>query len=369
MKLKRKRSMKVLSLLLVLVLLLGAFSACGGNGGSSDNGDGTGDGTTTRELSLSLMWGPNHELNTKIIPLWNEYLAEATNGEVQIVNYPGGTLTSSTEAYEGVVQGISDMAIVGYGLTRGRFPVVETFILPGIDWYSSMSVGKAFDEGMRIIQPKEHEDAHFLFGFSPGPGEIISQVPVRNLDDLQGLDILVNSGTRADAMELLGANPIMMPTPEFYEALQRGVAKAALVSGETLEGYRLFEVTGDYITAAPFLFSFAFGAIINHDVWESLSPAAQEALSTPPDGVYELFNNLNVVGYQLNASNKEVEIIYLPEEEQEIWKEKIQPVIDAHLADLESRGIDSETVFETVLELSEKWNNEFSEPLPYLMDY
>jgi TRAP-type C4-dicarboxylate transport system substrate-binding protein len=367
MRFKTKRYAKALSLLLVFILVLGLLSGCGdGNGGSETGGNAD---IKTVELSLSTMWGANHQFVTDIMPQWNEYLYEATDGEIQIVVYPGGTLTSSTECYEGVVQGISDIGVVSYALTRGRFPVIETLQVPGVAWNNAMASGSAFDELMHILEPEEHADTHFLWGFSPGPGEIQSQVPVRGLDDLKGLDILVNSGVAVEAMELLGANPIMMPTPEFYEALQRGVAKAALISGEVLEGYRQFEVNGNYVTATPFMYNMSFGVMINHDVWNSLSPKAQEALSEPPEGVRELFNNLNYIAYELNASNKEVEIIYLSDEEQEKWKEIIAPVMEGHLNRLSEQGIDADEVYQTVLELADKWNAAFPDQTPYLKDY
>lgn len=362
---RRKKGVKVLSILLALVFSISVLSGCGGSAPKEEEKA----AVEAKKLSLSTMWGANHEFVAKMVPEWNEYLAEATDGEIQIEVYPGGTLTPAPEAYEGVVQGISDMAVVSYALTRGRFPVIETLQVPGVAWNSSMASGNAFDEMMRIIKPKEHEDTHFLWGFSSGPGEIQSKKPIRSMKDLKGLSILVNSGVAVDAMTLLGAAPTMMPTPDFYESLQRGIADAALISGEVLEGYRQFEVNGNYVTATPFMYNMSFGVMINHDVWNSLSPKAQEALSVPPEGLRELFNNLNVSAYKLNASNKDVEIIRLSDEEMAAWKKTVEPVMKAHLEKLRSQGIDADLVYKTVLELADKWNAEYPEVLPYLQDY
>ncbi|MDX2480455.1 MAG: hypothetical protein QNK24_08960, partial [Desulfuromusa sp.] len=130
------------------------------------------------ELSLSVMWGANMGFVKDIVPQWNAYLDQATGGQVEVVVYPGGTLSKATQAYEGVVQGVSDMAVVAYPLTRGRFPVIETFVLPGIQYNNSVAASHIFNEGMKLLKPAEHKDAHFLWGCATGPGEIQSQVPV-----------------------------------------------------------------------------------------------------------------------------------------------------------------------------------------------
>jgi TRAP-type C4-dicarboxylate transport system substrate-binding protein len=318
------------------------------------------------ELSLSVMWGSKMGVVAEAIPEWNEYLDKATDGQVKIVVYPGGTLSKATEAYDGVVQGISDLAMVAYPLTRGRFPVIETFVLPGIQYNSSVAATQVFNEGMKLLKPAEHKDAHFLWGVATGPGEIQSQVPVRTRADLKGLEIAVNSGNRVDAMKLLGAAPIMMPTPDWYEALQRGVMKSALIAGEVLDGYRQFEVNGEHVTVTPFLFGMVFGMVINNDVWAELPPNVQEALSVMPTSLPGMWDNLNHKGYVLNAEHKDMKIYTLSDKEMAEWKEIIAPVAQMHINDLNSKGLPGEQIYKQINELSDKYNKMNPDVAPYL---
>ncbi len=320
----------------------------------------------TIQLSLSVMWSSNMDIVADIIPKWNKFLSEATDGQVEIVVYPGGTLTKATEAYEGVVQGVSDMAIVAYPLTRGRFPVIETFVLPGIQYNNAMAASMMFNEGMKVLKPAEHSDTHFLWGFAAGPGEIQSQVPVRTRADLKGLEIAVNSGNRVTAMKLLGAAPIMMPTPDWYEALQRGVMKSALIAGEVLEGYRQFEVNGDYVTVTPFLFNQVFGMIINNDTWNDLPANVQKALSVLPEELPGLWDKLNRDGYKMNAAHKKVEIIHLSPEENDAWLAAIEPVADEHAKELDKKGLPGKQIIKQVKDLAAKYNAMYPEVAPYL---
>ncbi|MDX2479445.1 MAG: TRAP transporter substrate-binding protein DctP, partial [Desulfuromusa sp.] len=318
------------------------------------------------ELSLSVMWGANMGFVKDIVPQWNAYLDQATGGQVEIVVYPGGTLSKATEAYEGVVQGVSDLAVVAYPLTRGRFPVIETFVLPGIQYNNSVAASHIFNEGMKLLKPAEHNDAHFLWGCATGPGEIQSQVPVRNRDDLKGLTIAVNSGNRVDAMKLLGASPIMMPTPDWYEALQRGVMRSALIAGEVLDGYRQMEVNGDYVTVTPFLFNMVFGMVINQDSWNSLPADVQAALSVMPESLPPLWDKFNQKGYKLNAEHKTVEVIRLSAEQNAAWLATIKPVAAKHVADLDSKGLDGQKILKQVQDLADKYNKQYSDVAPYL---
>jgi TRAP-type C4-dicarboxylate transport system substrate-binding protein len=318
------------------------------------------------ELSLSVMWGSKMGVVAQSIPEWNEYLDKATDGQVKIVVYPGGTLSKATDAYDGVVQGISDMAMVAYPLTRGRFPVIETFVLPGIQYNNSVAMTAVLNEGMKLLKPAEHDDAHFLWGFATGPGEIQSQVPVKTRADMKGLEMAVNSGNRVDAMKLLGAAPIMMPTPDWYEALQRGVMKSALISGEVLDGYRQFEVNADYVTVTPFLFGMVFGTIINNDVWAELPPNVQEALMVMPKSLPTMWDNLNRKGYKLNAEHKDMKIYTLSDEETAEWKKIIAPVADKHVKELNSKGLPGEEILEQINALADKYNKLNPEVAPYL---
>ena len=86
--------------------------------------------------------------------------------------------------------------------------------------------------------------------FCTGPGNIHSNVPVRNLEDFQGLEVRC-IGSDSPAITALGAIPVTMTHAESYEALQKGIVKANLASNEALIAWNLAEVT-KYTTLTPF---------------------------------------------------------------------------------------------------------------------
>jgi TRAP-type C4-dicarboxylate transport system substrate-binding protein len=98
-----------------------------------------------------------------------------------------------------------------------------------------------------------------------GSGDIFSKVPVKTLNDLQGLDIRA-TGLSAKTLKALGANPVAMPQSESYESLSKGVVKANLGPVEVLQGWKNAEVT-QYLTKTPFLYNTLFFVTMNVDKW------------------------------------------------------------------------------------------------------
>ena len=176
----------------------------------------------------------------------------------------------------------------------------------------------------------------------------------------------VNSGNRVHAMKLLGAAPIMMPTPNWYEALQRGVMKSSLIAGEVLKGYRQYEVNAKYVTVTPYLFNMVFGVVVNKDRSNSLPVNVKKALNVMPKSLPGLWDKLNAEAYQMNADHKKVEVIYLSEKQHAAWKKIIKPVADKHVADLNKKGLDGKTILKQVQKLADKYNAKYPVVAPYL---
>ena len=75
------------------------------------------------KLSFANFFPPSHFTNTVQFPNWIKDIEQATGGRVKITNYPGQTLLSGREMFDGVVQGTADLSHGSTGYSRGRFPV------------------------------------------------------------------------------------------------------------------------------------------------------------------------------------------------------------------------------------------------------
>ncbi|MDZ4133186.1 MAG: ABC transporter substrate-binding protein, partial [Dethiobacteria bacterium] len=101
------------------------------------------DGTTPAddaqvyEFTLAHFFPAVHPAETELVQGWAAALDEASGGRIKITSYPGETLLKGPEIYEGVVSGIADIGLSAFFYTRGRFPVLVAFVLPGIVYQNS----------------------------------------------------------------------------------------------------------------------------------------------------------------------------------------------------------------------------------------
>lgn len=353
--------------LLVFLLAISLVSVLAGCGGGSDKAANPTNPSTEApkpiELKFAHFFPVTHPAETIIAQGWIKAVEEATNGRVKITGYPAETLLKSAETYEGVVQGVADFGMSVHAYTRGRFPVIETFSLPGIGNESSVSASLALMEGIKALNPKELQDTHHIFSWAAGPGVLMSKQPVRELKDIKGQPIGVSAGPRADAIKLLGASPISLPMPEWYEALSKGMMKGGVAPSETLKGFRLGEATGDYITKTPFIYNQSFFVVMNLDKWNSLPADIQQQITEATEKFYAanvpgVWDNINEAGLKWAQEKKKVELITLSDAETAKWVELIKPVQEKHVADLKSKGLDGDKILSTVKELADKYNKQ-----------
>ncbi len=352
-----KKITQVLTILLVLVIAVGVSV------GSAQE--------KVIKLSVSTMWGPNMGFMKRVVPEWQRIVKEATNGQVELVIYGGQTLTKATEAYQGVVHGISDIAIVGFPLTPGAFPVAESFTIPGIQYNSAYVSSKVFEEGLKILKPAELNDTEVLWTTTTGPGEIITKkgAAVTSFASIQGMELAANAGTKEKALNMIGASASFIPTPEWLEYLKNDIVKGGIISGECLDGFNHREFSGDNVTVVPYLYLSNFGVVMNKEKFNSLSPEIQKALKIMPENAADLWDVINKIGYEVNEKHKngKVNYIIMPEEEHAKFKAAVRPMIDERIEYLNKLGMDGKFIMDTILTLADKYNAE-NPVAPYLTE-
>ncbi|MDO9536371.1 MAG: TRAP transporter substrate-binding protein [Bacillota bacterium] len=311
------------------------------------------------ELTLAHFQPPVHEVETVLIQGWIKAIEEATDGRVKITSYPGGTLIPGTEIYEGVVDGAADIGHSCYAYTRGRFPVLETLLVPGLQWPNAKVADWVQMDLIKELNPDELKDVKHLFSWTTGRGDLLTKVPVERKEDLSGLEIGVTAGERADALRRLGASGVVLPMPEQYEAISRGLTKGVVAPMETLKSFRLAEVV-DHVTITPMLYNQLLFMVMNLDKWNSLPPDIQNIIEKVTEDYYEevvagFYDWLAELVFEwLAQEGIELEIIYLSKEEEERWVNDIKPLLDNHIKYLNDKGLPGQEIYNTTLKIIEK---------------
>ncbi|MCL2513800.1 MAG: TRAP transporter substrate-binding protein [Oscillospiraceae bacterium] len=337
-------------LAIVLVIsLLGGFTGCSGGTVSTQD---------TLELNLAHFWSSTHPVEVELVQPWIAAVREATEGRVKITSYPGETLIPSAEIYEGVKEGVADMGLSCFSYTRGQFPVLEVFELPGIVYNDSVAATKIAWEGIRELNPKEVQDTTLMMVFTTGPGHLFTRNPVKNLNDLKGLEIRA-TGLSAATLQALGATPVAMPQAEAYEALSKGVVKGNLGPTEILKGWNQAEVT-KYITMTPFLYNTLFFFTMNTGKWDKISEEDQKAIQGINQKFFDevacgLWDKQNEDAYSYAVNEKGMEVFELSDDEMAAWTDLVKPVQDDFVSKMDSQGFNGREILDTVQGLSDKY--------------
>jgi TRAP-type C4-dicarboxylate transport system substrate-binding protein len=342
-----KNSIKKVGLLLVIVMALCQLGLTGCSPGGAV------------ELKLAHFWPANHPIESELIQPWIAAVEEATEGRVKVTSYPAETLALSDAIYEGVKSGVADIGLSCFAYTRGQFPVLEVFELPGIIYNDSNAATRIAWEGIQQLNPKEVQDTTLMMVITTGPGNIFTKKPVRTLNDLKGMQIRA-TGLSAATLSALGAVPVAMPQAEAYESLSKGVVEGNLGPTEILKGWRQTEVT-DYITITPFLYNTLFFFTMNTDKWNKISEKDREAILEINQRFFAevacgLWDKQNEAAYSYAVNENSMEVIELSDAEKETWLNLVKSVQDDFVSKMDAQGFSGREILNTVYNLSDKYN-------------
>jgi len=349
-----KGKKQILLTMMVILALLATLTAC-----SKEQAAPAGETKQeTIEIRLAHFFPSTHPAETDLIQPWAKEIESATGGKVKITSYPGESLLPAAQIYDGVVNGIADMGLSCFSYTRGRFPVLEVFELPGIIYPDSDSASRVAWEGIKELNPKEVQDTKLLMVLTTGPGDLYTKVPVKSLADMKGLQIRA-TGLSAKTLKALGAVPEAMPQSEAYEAISKGIVKGNLGPIEVLKGWRQAEVT-DYVTRTPFLYNTLFFITMNLEKWNSLDEETRKTIETVSEKYFNevacgLWDKQNETAWKWAVEQEGMKEITLTEAEAAEWIKLIQPIQDEFVAAMDQQGFEGQKILDTVKALADKY--------------
>ncbi|MBA3011966.1 MAG: TRAP transporter substrate-binding protein [Proteobacteria bacterium] len=306
---------------------------------------------TPIKLSYSNFFPPSH-IQSKLAQQWCDEVKERTQGQVVVEYYPGQTLTKSTQNYDGVVTGISDIGMCLFAYTRGRFPVMEAVDLP-LGYESGKVATKVVNAVYNEFNPKELQDTKVMYLHAHGAGLLHTKgKAVRTMEDFKGMK-LRGHGTSALVINALGGTPVSLPMPELYASLQKGIVQGALYPLETNKGWRMAEVV-DYLTNSKSIaYTSSFYVVMNKDKWELIPTDLQKIIVEINQEWIEKHGNAwdesDQIGLDYFKSLGH-EVISLSDAESARWKTTIEPVIDVYIEKMNENGFDGKGIVEFVKE-------------------
>ena len=181
------------------------------------------------------------------------------------------------------------------------------------------------------------------------------------MEDIKGMKIRMSGGPPTEMMKALGGTPMMVPMPDNYMSLQKGVIDGMGAPWEAIHGFRLYEVV-NYYTETPFPAVY-FSIAMNKKKWDSLDKEIQDAImsvgglegskfwgrnhfDTAKDGVME----------KVKSEGKSIDIYTFSDEERQRWIDTAgKPIWDQWVKQMEEAGhSNAKEILDTAISLSKE---------------
>ena len=303
----------------------------------------------TYKLTYSCFFPPTH-VQSQLAEAWCKEVEKRTDGQVKVDYYPGQTLTKANQAYDGVVEGLSDIGFSVFAYTRGRFPVMAAVDLP-LGYTSGRAASELINRTYDKFKPAELQDTQVMYLHAHGPGLFhTSQKPIKVMEDIKGLKFRAH-GTSALVVTALGGTPVPKPMPETYEMLQKGVVDGAVYPLEANKGWKLGEVTRYATAAFDAAYTTSFFVVMNKDRWNELPAEIQttiEAINAEwavKHGEAWDTSDMEGIRFFLNQGGT---LIGVDAKEQQRWKTAVAPIIDDYVKTTTEKGINAQEIVDFV---------------------
>lgn len=276
---------------------------------------------------------------TKLMDELCREVEKRTDGQVKISLHPGSTLVQQNQTYDAVVEGMIDIGFSAVSYNPGKFPQMEAVELPyGLK--TATQISKLANDYYAKFQPKEFKDTKVLFLTAVAPGSFHTKKRINSLEELAGLKIRCPGGPNVLWIKSIGAVPVVLPTGDTYDALNKGVVDGTVSAFEPLEILKWYEVvkystvSGSAITQVRYL-------VLNKKKWDSLpadfqkvidevSAEYNEKLATLSDEIdQDVIKNVVAKGHT---------VITLDPKEEQRWLAKSSPIFDVYIKEKVDKG-------------------------------
>jgi len=200
----------------------------------------------------------------KFLDVLKENVAKEAPGQL-VIDYRGGPeVIANQEQVEALRNGVVDMVFTTSGYYVSMVPVADAMNLTELQPWEERA------KGVNDFLNKIHEakaNAVYLGRLGPGMSfQLFLNKPIDSAD-LSGLKIRC-SPTHTAFLKSVGAAPVVIPPPDVYTALERGVVDGFVWVEGLIRDWGWQEVT-KYIVE-PTFYNGVNNVLVNKDVWDKL---------------------------------------------------------------------------------------------------
>ncbi len=225
------------------------------------------------------IFGPPRPITAPIEFLAKEVLAK-TNGQLKIEPVYGEALSKATEMLDGLKGQAFEAASLCASYYPAKLPLFTVLDLPMLaphDIMAQARVQMALADHPAMQQEFKRWGVRMLLPIPLPQYQLMGKKRITRAEDLKGVRIRV-SGEMAKVLEDFGAVKALVPAPEAFTALDRGVLDMSTFPGTFgFVSYRLHEISKYYIDNISLGSAPCFWAV-TETAWGKLAPQHQKLM-------------------------------------------------------------------------------------------
>ena len=260
-----------------------------------------------------------------------DLVSQKSGGKMKVTVFPGGTLGGDVQTVSALQGGTIDFMTITAGLLVGVSKPFGVYDLPYL--FNDVKEADAIVDGPvgRKLQALLPEKGLIGLGYwDLGFRNVTnSKRPITKVEDLQGLKLrTLQSPIFIDMFGALGANPVPLPFPELYTALEQKV-----VDGQenpvAVVAFAKFNEVQKYLSLTRHTYG-AQSFMLSKKTWDKLSPDEQKVIT---DAAAETKVYQRQISRELNQKEldslkaKGMQVNELSPQEVARIREKLQPVV------------------------------------------
>ena len=176
----------------------------------------------------------------KFIVPWARKVQADSGGRIRIDIFPSMQLGGAPpRLFDQARDGDADIVWTAPSLTPGRFPRIEMFDLPFVPSRRALVSSRALQDFAALNLKDEFHEVRPLCYSCTDRGVIHANQPIRTVEDIKDLKIHVPTQRAGEALHLLGAEPVPMPTGQLVLAVNQNVIEGCLDPWHIMPALRL----------------------------------------------------------------------------------------------------------------------------------
>ena len=297
------------------------------------------------------LWGKRRAF-TEHVERLAELVSDKTNGEFTL-NLSYGGLSKNRENLDGISAGAFEMAQFCAGYHRDKNPTITVMELPFLgvsDLRSEIAASMAVYAHPATQKDLGRWNATLLMP-SPLPQYNIAgkgKAP-KGLADLEGINIRATGGI-GNALSKVGVNPVSLGAGEVYGAMESGAIQGAAFAPHAHLSFKVVD-EAEWWTSNLNPGSVNCPVVVNSDALADLSDAHRDALLGSVDEALEWYLDkyqVSVDKFNAKVAENNIQVLTFSDADVAALKATAQPVLDEWMADMNSRGLPGQELYDLV---------------------